>query len=69
MRVGAGGIWGLWGTEERRKPAVQNGKTYGERVSKKASLEGKQAAIKTREKQGGSPSAKGRAQLLQENRQ
>lgn len=39
------------------------------RVSKKASLEGKQAAIKTREKQGGSPSAKGRAQLLRENRQ
>ena len=63
------GWGGVWGTGERRKQAVQNGKTYGERVSKKASLEGKQAAVKTREKQRESPSAKGRAQLLQENRQ
>ena len=65
MGVGWSGV----GTGERRKQAVQNGKTYGERVSKKASLEGKQAAVKTREKQRESPSAKGRAQLLQENRQ
>lgn len=59
----------MWGTEERRKQAAQNGKTYGKKVSKTASLEGKRAAIKTREKQRESPSAKGRAQPPQENRQ
>ena len=63
------GVGGVWGTEERRKQAVQNGKTYGKKVSKTASLEGKWAAIKIREKQRESPSTKGRAQPPQKNRQ